>query len=192
MSARQTLVFTLGLKLLLVGVLAFGAFSGAQQFEDKAFGWRLLTYPLATLVVPIGWSLAGGHRPYPAAIDNLLVAPFLIDVLGNAFDLYDSIWWWDDANHFVNWALLSGAAALFLVRVRAAPWTAMALVIGFGATTAVLWELAEYFAFIRNSSELATAYEDTLLDLLLGLLGAVVASVGALLLLARGPPAQGR
>ncbi len=192
MSARQTLVFTLGLKLLLVAVLAFGAFSGAEQFEDKAFGWRLLTYPLATVVVPIGWSLAGGHRPYPAAIDNLLVAPFLIDVLGNAFDLYDSIWWWDDANHFVNWALLSGAAALFLVRVRAAPWPAMALVIGFGATTAVLWELAEYFAFIRNSSELATAYEDTLLDLLLGLLGAVFASVGALLLLTRGPPSQRR
>ena len=47
----------------------------------------------------------------------LLVAPFLVDVAGNALDLYDSIVWWDDLNHFVNWALLCGAlgAALLVV-----------------------------------------------------------------------------
>ncbi len=37
----------------------------------------------------------------------------------------------------------------------------MALVVGFGAVTAILWEIAEYFAFIRDSPELATAYSDT-------------------------------
>jgi hypothetical protein len=30
------------------------------------------------------------------------------------------------------------------------------LVVGFGGVTAILWELGEYFAFIRHSSELAT------------------------------------
>jgi hypothetical protein len=176
---RQVLLLTLGLKVLLVALLAFGAFSGAQQFEGKAFGWRLLTYPLATLVVPAGWWLLQRPRPYPAAVDNLLVAPFLIDVLGNAFDLYDQVWWWDDANHFVNWALLSGALAALLIRLRGGRWTAIALVVGFGATTAVLWELAEYVAFIRNSSELDTAYEDTLGDLALGLAGAMLAAMVA-------------
>ena len=39
-----------------------------------------------------------------------------------------------------------------------------------------MWELAEYAAFIRNSPELATAYEDTLGDLALGLSGSVLAS----------------
>jgi hypothetical protein len=49
-----------------------------------------------------------------------------------------------------------------------------ALVVGFGAITAILWEIGEYFAFIRNSPELATAYTDTLGDMALGLSGSVL------------------
>jgi hypothetical protein len=43
--------------------------------------------------------------------------------------------------------------------------------------TAILWEIAEYLTFIHDSSELATAYTDTLGDLALGLTGSVVAAV---------------
>ena len=50
----------------------------------------------------------------------------------------------------------------------------MAYVVGFGAVTAILWEIAEYFAFIRFSEELETAYVDTLGDMTLGLTGSVV------------------
>ena len=32
--------------------------------------------------------------------------PFLVDVTGNSLDLYDTVVWWDDVNHFVNWLLL--------------------------------------------------------------------------------------
>jgi hypothetical protein len=49
--------------------------------------------------------------------------------------------------------------------------------VGFGATTAVLWEFAEYWTFIRESEELETAYTDTLGDLALGLSGSIVAAV---------------
>ena len=45
----------------------------------------------------------------------------------------------------------------------------MAFVVGFGAVAAILWEVGEYFAFIRHSEELATAYSDTLGDMALGL-----------------------
>jgi hypothetical protein len=40
-----------------------------------------------------------------------------------------------------------------------------------------LWEFAEYFTFVRNSPELATAYTDTLGDLALGLTGSIIAAV---------------
>ena len=40
----------------------------------------------------------------------------------------------------------------------------------------MLWEFAEYITFIRNSSELDTAYTDTLGDLALGLTGSVAAA----------------
>ncbi len=57
------------------------------------------------------------------------------------------------------------------------------LVVGFGGVTAILWELGEYFAFIRNSPELATAYTDTLGDLALGLSGSTLTAAIAVIVL---------
>jgi hypothetical protein len=176
---RTAFAVDLALKALLIGLLLFGAFSGLERFEGKAFGGRLATYPIAALVVPAVWWLVRRRRPavsYPYALDILLVLPFLIDVAGNALDLYDTISWWDDANHLVNWALLTSAFGQLLVRLPLQRWAAWGLAVGFGAVTAVLWEFGEYYTFIRNSPELQTAYTDTLGDLALGLTGSVVAA----------------
>ena len=122
---------------------------------------------------------------YPYASDILFVLPFLIDTIGNALDLYDTIGWWDDANHFVNWALLSGALAAALARTHIGDAELFGLVVGFGGVTAILWEIGEYFAFIRNSSELSTAYTDTLGDMALGLSGSTLTATIAVLVLRR-------
>jgi len=176
---RTALAVDLTLKALLIALLLFGAFSGLERFEGKAFGGRLATYPVAALVVPAVWWLVRRRRPavsYPYALDILLVLPFLIDVAGNALDLYDTISWWDDANHLVNWGLLTAAFGQLLVRLPLQRWAAWGLAVGFGGVTAVLWEFGEYYTFIRNSSELETAYTDTLFDLAMGLTGSVVAA----------------
>lgn len=174
---RPALVVDVGLKLALVTALLFGTLSDLERFEGKAFGARLIAYPLATLVVPAAWWLGSRRPPYPYAADILFTLPFLIDTLGNVFDLYDTIEWWDDANHFVNWALLTAAFGQFLLRLPLGALNTFALAVGFGAVTAVLWEFGEYFAFIRDSPELATAYTDTLGDLALGLAGSTVAAL---------------
>lgn len=174
---RPLLWVDLGLKALFVGLLAFGAFSGLDQFDGKGFGWRLIFYPIAILIVPIAWRLRGSPQPYPYAADMLLVAPFLVDVAGNALDLYDSIVWWDDLNHLVNWALLCGALGAALLRTTLRPFVLFAVVTGFGAAAAILWEIGEYFAFIRGGDELATAYTDTLGDEILGLTGGALAAL---------------
>ena len=171
----------LAVKAALVCLLAFGAFSGLQQFEGKAFLWRLATYPIAVLIVPSIWAARRSGLGYPYAADILLTLPFLIDTAGNALDLYDTIEWWDDANHLVNWALLSGAVGALAWRERIGSWVTLSLVVGFGAVTAIMWEIAEYFAFIRDSPERATAYTDTLADLTFGLIGSVLAGLIAAL-----------
>ena len=171
----------------MICLLAFGAFSGLQQFEGKAFVWRLATYPVATLVVPVAWAVRGRGSPYPYTVDILLALPFLVDTAGNAADLYDTVWWWDDVNHLVNWALLSGAVGALAWRGNARPWETLAFVVGFGAVTAILWEIAEYVAFIRNSEELATAYTDTLGDMALGLTGSLLAGLASAWALRRHP-----
>ena len=167
-------------KVALVALLLFAvARQDLPQFEGKAMVGRALTYPIAALIVPVAWWVAsrGRKRDYPYAVDILLVLPFLIDTAGNAANLYDTIEWWDDFNHFLNWGILVAAFGQFLVRLRVGRVTAAALAIGFGAVTAILWEFAEYFTFIRGGPELATAYTDTLGDLALGLSGSVVAAL---------------
>lgn len=168
------------MKAALLALLAFGVLNqDLPQFEGKAIVGRALAYPLAAFLVPAIWWLYGRRRSndYPYALDILLTLPFLIDVAGNALDLYDRIYWWDDANHFVNWGLLVAAFGQLLVRLPVGRLSAAGLAIGFGVLTAVLWEFAEYVTFIRDSPELATAYTDTLGDLALGLAGSAVAAV---------------
>jgi hypothetical protein len=177
---RSLLVVDIAVKALLIGLLLLAVTRpDLPQFEGKAMTGRAAAYPIAALLVPIVWWLRrrrGRGGEYPYAVDILLVLPFLIDVVGNALDLYDSIDWWDDANHFANWAILVAGFGQVLVRLRLSPALLCGLCVGFGAVTAILWEFLEYFTFIRNSPELRTAYTDTLGDLALGLTGSVVAA----------------
>ena len=79
------------------------------------------------------------------------ILPFFIDTAGNALDLYDTIEWWDDANHLVNWAILTAGAAVALTYLPLGRLNRFALGVGFGAVTAIGWELAEYITFIKDS-----------------------------------------
>lgn len=178
MTARRIwLTIDIGLKLALIGLLLMAVlFPHLPQFEGKAMGGRALAYPLSVVLVPAVWFLWFRRYPYPIAIDILIVLPFLIDTAGNALDLYDTIEWWDDANHLVNWAILTAGAAVALSYLPLGRLNRFALGVGFGAVTAIGWELAEYITFIRNSPELATAYTDTLGDLALGTIGAIIGS----------------
>ena len=177
--SRPLALADVAVKVVTVALLAWAVLNPElPQFTGKAFTGRALAYPVALLMLPIGWWLFGRSRmAYPLVADILLGLPFLIDVAGNALDLYDTIEWWDDANHLVNWALHTSAVALLL---RAGAWgygTRVALALGWAVTSAVLWELAEYVAFVPDSPEAATAYADTLLDLALGMVGGGIAAV---------------
>jgi hypothetical protein len=179
MPDRRLIAVDVAIKVATVVLLAWAVLNpDLPQFSGKAFMGRALAYPVAFLVLPVGWWVLGrGRIPFPVAADILLGLPFLIDVAGNAVNLYDAVEWWDDANHLVNWALHTAAIGLLLRAGSWGPWTRAALAFGWAASTAVAWELAEYVAFVPNSPEAATAYADTLGDLALGLIGGAVAAV---------------
>jgi hypothetical protein len=156
--------------------------SRLPQFEAKGFGVRLVAYPALMLSVPAIWALVRRARarssPLPWAGFALIMVPFLIDVSGNSANLYDTLLWWDDANHLVNWAFLCAGVGLLLLRAAIEPTWALGLVIaGLGALLAIGWELAEWYTFIRHGTELDTAYTDTLGDLALSSLGGCAAAV---------------
>jgi len=175
-SARSSLAVDLAVKVATVGLLAWAVLNpDLPQFQGKAFTGRAVAYPVALLVFPVGWWLFGRRRiPFPIAADILFGLPFLIDVVGNALNLYDTIDWWDDANHLVNWALHTAAVGLLLRYGQWTPTTRVALAFGYAVTSAVLWEFAEFVTFVPNSPEAATAYADTLFDIFNGMIGGLI------------------
>ena len=155
------------------------------SYQGKGMGWRLLLYPLSAVIVPLFWFLwtrspqrRATVGTYPHLIDICVVAPFLIDTAGNAANLYDSVEWWDDAMHVVTWVPWVMAAGLALRRLPLSRLNVAALTVGFGAVTHIIWEVLEYLTFVRdNPSESATAYEDTIGDLVASLSGSVIGAI---------------
>jgi hypothetical protein len=131
MSERRLLLLDLAVKAALVALLLVGAFSGLERFEGKAMTGRALVYPIATLIVPAIWWLRFRRTHYPYALDILIVLPFLIDTAGNALNLYDSVSWWDDANHVVNWLILVLGFGTVLLRTALPPAVVFGLALGF-------------------------------------------------------------
>jgi glycopeptide antibiotics resistance protein len=168
------------LKVALVAAVAYAAsHTDMPRFSDKAMGLRAVLYPLVAMLVPLGWWVSGRRRiAYPVAIDIAVVLPFLSDTLGNLFDLYDSVTWFDDTLHFLNWIPWVVAFGLGLRYHPLGRLNVAALTVGFGAVTNIGWEIGEYAAFITgNQHEMEGIYRDTIGDLSLSLLGSVVGAV---------------
>jgi hypothetical protein len=174
--ATSANVFAKGALVLLL-VLAL-LYPDQGNLRDKAAGMRAVGYPLISFTVPLlWWTLWRDRMAFPWLPDLLITITCFTDILGNRMDLYDTVVWFDDWMHFMNTGLL--AAAFILLTLPRDPGFGRVLerALAFGATAAIAWEVAEFFAFISKSTEREFAYADTLGDLALGVAGALVAAI---------------
>jgi hypothetical protein len=178
-DTRARFVAAAVLAATLVQLVVAAFVPGLPQFEGKGFGARLALYPVMMLLVPALWWWRSRDRSRPPwAGFTLVMTPFLVDVTGNTLDLYDQVVWFDDACHLVNWFLLTLGLALVVRADLVRPaWARLLVLVGGGALLAVVWEVGEWFAFIRFGTELATAYQDTLGDQVLGTTGSLLAAL---------------
>jgi hypothetical protein len=182
-TGRRSLIWLPALILVLtVGQLAVATFApGIERFEDKAFGARLAAYPVMMLFVPAIWWLTVKRKQPVTAVPfvafALIMLGFLVDTTGNSLDYYDTLEWWDDLNHFVNWIFLTSGIGLLIVGSVRPTWARVLLVAGLGSLLALGWEIGEWYTFIRHGTEIETAYEDTLGDMTLGTLGGTLAAL---------------
>lgn len=177
-SLRAVSILNIAAKLLLVALLYYGmTHLELDRFAGKAMGARAALYPVSIIVIPIGWVLRGRRPPYPHLADLFLASPFIIDVAGNALDLYNSIVWFDDVAHAVTFLLLVLSVGALILRLGLEPWITTCLSIGFGAVSHILWEIVEFVAMWIGSPGLQLTYEDTIGDLALSLCGTVIAGL---------------
>jgi hypothetical protein len=170
---RVNLLIKMCLGLLLVHA-AF--FADLPQYKDKAIGLRLVFYPLAAgltyLVSRVILPKRKRPKDYPYVIDLCITFVVAFDLLGNTINYYNSIEAWDDIMHLVlsvPWVLVAG----YMIRSQKLPrWVIYCIVLAYGATSHIIWELLEYLTFVRsNPVESLSAYRDTMGDLALSLVG---------------------
>lgn len=166
-------------KALLVLLLMLAVIDpDSGNLRDKAAEARAIGYPLASFTIPVIWLLAWKERAsFPWLPDLLVTVTCFTDILGNRLDLYDTISWFDDLMHFANTGLIAAAVILLTLHHSATRTRVVERALAVGATAAIAWEIAEYYAFISGHSERAFAYEDTLSDLALGVIGSVTAAL---------------
>jgi hypothetical protein len=174
--AKSANVFAKGALVLLL-LLAL-VYPEQGNLRDKAAGMRAVGYPLISFTVPVlWWALWRERMSFPWLSDLLITLTCFSDILGNRMDLYDTVLWFDDLMHFANTGLLAAAFILLTLSRDVGFGRVLERGLAFGATAAIAWELAEFFAFLSRSTEREFAYADTLGDLALGTAGAVVAAV---------------
>ncbi len=165
-------------RVSLVLAVAFSvAFPGLPQFEGKGMAFRAPFYLAPLVVVPVVWRRRGSHPEYPYLVDALVIAPFLADTLGNAFNFYNSFDRTDDVLHFVNWMLLMAGVTIALSRLGLGRLNAWTMAWGLGALAIIWWEFAEYIVQELGTAGLGLTYGDTIGDLLLSSTGGAVGAV---------------
>ncbi len=165
-------------KVVLLASLALVLLDPAWgNLEGKAPTARALIYPLLAFAVPLWWAARRPGTPYPWLPDLLLTMTGFSDILGNRLDLYDQVVRFDDAMHFATSACVTAALVLLTLHRTVSAVAVLERSVALGMTAALLWEVFEYFSFVTRSSEMPTAYADTVGDLVLGWLGALTAAL---------------
>ena len=163
-------------KVVLLGFLAVVVIDPEWgHLAGKAPTLRALTYPLLAFAVPLWWAVRRPGSPYPWLPDLLLTFTAFSDILGNRLNLYDRIRWFDDWMHFANSTAVTAALVLLTLHRTVSAVAVLERSVALGMTAALTWELFEYFSFLTRSTELPTAYADTVGDLALGWLGTIAA-----------------
>lgn len=188
LPALNILIKFINIALILLAVIE----PDLPQFQGKAMGARLILYPLASLVVPVIWLILGRRSPYPHLVDILVVLPFVNDTAGNALNLYNTTRIFDRFAHWFSWALLTTAFGSAVSVTRITRINVFTLAVGFGVTTIVLWEIAEFILMQMGSSGLQLTYSDTMDDLIPSSLGSFVGSLLVITLFWRGKLMPGR
>ena len=183
MARGLGLAVDLAVKIAVIGLSIYPLLNPeSSHFAGKAMGVRALIYPVFILLIPVAWLAAGRPRPYPVLADIALGLPFVIDAGSNVLGLF-AIPGFDALPHAIGWFSLSIAFGLAVAPLVEARWVAFLLVVGFGASIDILWEVGEYLLMRSGSSGLALTYDNTIQDLAMSFIGAVAAAIVVVTLL---------
>ena len=84
------------------------------QFQGKWMAARSMATILFVVLIPSLWWLRGQSTPYPHLLDVLVVLAIVVDMSGNALNLYDTTKGFDLVTHLLGWTILIVAFGLVI------------------------------------------------------------------------------
>jgi hypothetical protein len=148
--------------------------------------WYAIPEVLGFAVVAAGLivlRLARLAGPFDAAFS----ATILLATWSGVAGLYEAITWWDIMVHFVTAGSSAAVLYLLLASIEITPGSPVGkalpsrsivvLTFAFGITVAVLWEFAEWAGNAFISKGIHVGYVDTLIDIAVGGVGAIIAGI---------------
>lgn len=163
-------------------LLIFSA--AAAAFEGR---WSLAFVALATFLLALAPLFLASRLninlplPFVAATTMFLVASIF---MGEAFDFYERVWWWDIALHgssAIGFGLLGFVFVLMMFegdRFAAPSWAMCLMAFGLAVTVGTCWEIFEFLMdlwFGLNMQK--SGLDDTMGDLIVDVSGAAFASL---------------
>ncbi|MCC4907536.1 hypothetical protein [Microbacterium sp. cx-59] len=149
----------------------------AVVFEPTDAG--ILAFSLPALLVPRFVGVRSGF-------DVVYGVVVLTAAWSNVLDLYTRISWWDLVVHFACTGVLAVILYLALSRARVVPdlrgisvprRAPLVLTAAIGLAISALWEMVEWAGWRFISDEIYVAYQDSIGDMAIGGLGALVGGV---------------
>ena len=134
-----------------------------HRFAGKAIGTRGLVIIPLSLLVPLVQAVRGRDR-YPVWTDNLYLSIFVLDLLGNHFDLYDRYRYFDAIPH----AHGTGAATVVFAELLDLPPLSA---VGLAQLLHIGLEAQEYYSDVWFGLHNVRGTWDTVNDLLAGAVG---------------------
>jgi len=172
-NSTMLVIWTL---LLLTGLISLGLARWSLAFVSLA----TLTLALVPPMLAARWSLT---LPLPFLLFTTLFC-FASIFLGEAFDFYERLWWWDLALHgssAVGFGLMGFLFAFMLFEGDrfAAPPSAIALIsFCVAMTVGATWEIFEFTMDTGLGMDMQkSGLSDTMGDLILNAFGGLIASV---------------
>lgn len=115
----------------------------------------------------------------------------LANVAGYAFDLYAAAWWFDRVLHGATLFAITFWLAVLVFAPALRPEAGRArlalLILSLGVAVGAWWEVAEWGFDLVAPGDVIKGKDDTILDIVMDTLGAVLAAVLALRVLRPGP-----
>ncbi len=162
--------------LLILSAIA-SAIEGRWPMTFVAFATLALSLAPLVLADRFGITLP---VPFVAAVTVFVVASIF---MGEAFDFYERVWWWDLALHAssaIGFGLVGFVFVLMMFegdRFAAPPWALCLLAFGLAVTVGVSWEIFEFLMDQWLGLNMQkSGLQDTMEDLMVDVIGAGFAS----------------